>query len=138
MAKLVITGARSFVLAVAGLAVACASLHGQSQSAPESSEQGQSGSSSSKKSNHRATRHTTVAEDAGPPSDLSKAEELILNKKLAEAEPLLRKVVQEDPKNYVAWFDLGFLENALGNVEESIAAYRNSVAAKPDLFESNL
>jgi predicted Zn-dependent protease len=38
----------------------------------------------------------------------------------------------------VAWFDLGFVENALGKVDESIAAYRKSVAAKPEVFESNL
>ena len=40
--------------------------------------------------------------------------------------------------NYVAWFDLGFVENGLGKVDDSIAAYRKSVAAKPDVFESNL
>ena len=40
--------------------------------------------------------------------------------------------------SYVGWFDLGFVENALGNVDASIAAYRKSVAAKPDVFESNL
>ncbi len=38
----------------------------------------------------------------------------------------------------MAWFDLGFVENALGKVDESIAAYRKSVEAKPDVFESNL
>jgi tetratricopeptide (TPR) repeat protein len=38
----------------------------------------------------------------------------------------------------VAWFELGFVENALGKVDDSIAAYRKSVAAKPDVFESNL
>ncbi|HEY6338880.1 MAG TPA: tetratricopeptide repeat protein, partial [Candidatus Sulfotelmatobacter sp.] len=54
------------------------------------------------------------------------------------AEPLLRKVVQSDPHNYVAWFDLGFLENAVGKVDESIAAYRKSVELKPEVFESNL
>ena len=42
------------------------------------------------------------------------------------------------PPSYVAWFDLGFVENALGKVDQSIAAYRKSVAAKPDVFESNL
>src|SRR5207245_77803 len=40
--------------------------------------------------------------------------------------------------NYAAWFDLGFLYNALGQSEDSISAYRKSVAAKPDVFESNL
>jgi hypothetical protein len=31
-----------------------------------------------------------------------------------------------------------FVENALSKMDESIAAYRKSVAAKPDVFESNL
>jgi tetratricopeptide (TPR) repeat protein len=46
--------------------------------------------------------------------------------------------VERDPANYVAWFDLGFVENGLGKIDESISAYRKSVAAKPDVFESNL
>ena len=54
------------------------------------------------------------------------------------AEPLLHKVVGDDPANYVAWFDLGFAENGLGKMDDSIAAYRKSVAAKPDVFEANL
>src|SRR6202000_3040388 len=37
-----------------------------------------------------------------------------------------------------AWFDLGFVESRLDKLEESIAAYRSSVKAKPDVFESNL
>jgi tetratricopeptide (TPR) repeat protein len=63
---------------------------------------------------------------------------MIQKQDYAGAEPLLRKVVADDPENYVAWFDLGFLQNALGKPDESIAAYRKSVAAKPDVFESNL
>jgi tetratricopeptide (TPR) repeat protein len=51
---------------------------------------------------------------------------------------LLHKVVGDDPANYVAWFDLGFAENGLGKMDDSIAAYRKSVAAKPDVFEANL
>ena len=46
--------------------------------------------------------------------------------------------MEHDPTSYVGWFDLGFVENALGRVDDSIAAYRKSVAAKPDVFESNL
>ena len=51
---------------------------------------------------------------------------------------MLQKLLERDPASYVAWFDLGFVENALGKEDESIAAYRKSVAAKPDVFESNL
>jgi tetratricopeptide (TPR) repeat protein len=75
-------------------------------------------------------------EESSP--ELTKAEELIQKRDYAGAEPLLRKVTADDPTNYVAWFDLGFTENGLGKVEDSIAAYRKSVEAKPDVFESNL
>ena len=83
-------------------------------------------------------RHTRVLEEGSAPPELTRAEELIQKQDYAGAEPLLRKVVENDPANYVAWFDLGFAENALGKVDDSIAAYRKSVAAKPDVFESNL
>ena len=95
-------------------------------------------SSSSPKSHRKAPRRTTVPDEQGPDPELSKAEELIQKQDYAGAEPLLRKAVADDPENYVAWFDLGFLQNALGKPDESIAAYRKSVAAKPDVFESNL
>jgi len=84
------------------------------------------------------THHVTVAEDEAPPPDLTKAEAFIQKQNFADAQPLLKKVVESDPANFVAWFDLGFVENALGHKEDSVAAYRKSVAAKPDVFESNL
>ena len=78
-------------------------------------------------------------EDASAqPAELTAAEAAIEKKDYGAAEPLLRKLVDRDPTNYEGWFDLGFVENAQGNVEASIAAYRKSVAAKPDVFESNL
>jgi len=86
----------------------------------------------------RTIRHTRVVEQGSQPPELTQAEEAIQKGSYATAEPLLQKVVDRDPSNYVAWFDLGFLENAVGKVEESIAAYRKSVEAKPDVFESNL
>ena len=82
--------------------------------------------------------HIRVEEEAPPPPDLTKAEALIQKQDYAAAEPLLRKVVENDSSSYVAWFDLGFVQNKLGKIDDSIAAYRKSVAAKPDVFESNL
>ncbi len=86
----------------------------------------------------RTIRHTRVVEPGSQPPELTQAEDAIQKRDYMAAEPLLRKVVDHDPGNYVAWFDLGFLENAVGKVDESIAAYRKSVEAKPDVFESNL
>jgi Flp pilus assembly protein TadD len=87
----------------------------------------------------QTVRHHKIAEsDSSFPPELIQAESDIEKKDYAAALPLLEKVVTTDPKNYQAWFDLGFVYNAQGNPVESIAAYRKSVAAKPDLFESNL
>jgi tetratricopeptide (TPR) repeat protein len=86
----------------------------------------------------RTIRHTRVTEQGSQPPELTQAEDAIQKRDYATAEPLLRKVVERDPANYVAWFDLGFLENAVGKVDDSITAYRKSVDAKPDVFESNL
>lgn len=101
---------------------------------------------SSSKPIHRKTgenasetiRHVRIEENDAPPPELARAEDLIEHHDYAAAEPLLHKVVQGNPTNYVAWFDLGFAENGLGKTDDSIAAYRKSVAAKPDVFESNL
>ncbi|HLW84872.1 MAG TPA: tetratricopeptide repeat protein [Candidatus Sulfotelmatobacter sp.] len=86
----------------------------------------------------RTIRHTRVLEQGSQPPELTQAEDSIQKRDYSTAESLLRKVVEHDPANYVAWFDLGFLENAGGRIDESIAAYRKSVEAKPDVFESNL
>jgi tetratricopeptide (TPR) repeat protein len=84
-------------------------------------------------------RHHKIAEpNPAFPPELTQAEAAIEKKDYAAAEPLLNKVVAADPPNYEAWFDLGFVYNGLGNAQQSIAAYRKSVAAKPDVFESNL
>ncbi len=107
-------------------------------SATGQASQQQDGSSSSTHRKSGSTRHTTVAEAEDPSPELTKAESLIQKQDFGGAEPLLRKLVEHDPDDYVAWFDLGFVENGLGKTDESIAAYRKSVAANPTIFESNL
>src|SRR5579864_554380 len=57
----------------------------------------------------RPARHTHAREEDSFPPELAQAEELIQKNDYSAAEPLLRKAVESDPKNYVAWFDLGFV-----------------------------
>src|SRR5579863_2054876 len=76
--------------------------------------------------------HRIVDQDSSFPPELTQAESAIEKHDYATAEPLLKKVVAADPNNFQAWFDLGFVYNALRNASDSIAAYRKSVAAKPD------
>ena len=99
-----------------------------------------SGQSSSKPQGHRSEHHIQVEDEDSPaqPAELTEAESAIEKRDYAAAEPLLRKLLDRQPASYVGWFDLGFVENELGRLDDSIAAYRKSVAAKPDVFESNL
>ncbi len=89
---------------------------------------------------HRSVHHIQVPDEDSPsqPAELTQAEAAIEKKDYAAAELLLHKLVDHDSANYVGWFDLGFVDNALGKVDDSITAYRRSIAAKPDVFESNL
>jgi Tfp pilus assembly protein PilF len=86
---------------------------------------------------HTTVRHYKERIDDTPP-EIAQAEDAIQKNDFTGAETLLRKALDKDPNNYQAWFDLGFVLNRLARTDESIAAYRKSVAAKPDVFESNL
>ena len=101
--------------------------------------------------------HTTVRHHReqviDQPPEIAQAEDAIQENDFASAEALLRKALNIDaqkndlqtnvpdsnpPWLYQAWFDLGFALNGLHRTDDSIAAYRKSVAVKPDVFESNL
>jgi Flp pilus assembly protein TadD len=86
---------------------------------------------------HTTVRHYKERIDETPP-EIVKAEDDIQKNNFSSAEPLLKQALEKDPNNYQAWFDLGFVLNKLSRPDESIAAYRKSVASKPDVFESNL
>jgi tetratricopeptide (TPR) repeat protein len=103
-----------------------------SASAPSSSQH------SSTSQPRKPVHHVRVPVEDSQPEELTEAESAIEKHDFTAAESLLRKLVVREPGSYVAWFDLGFVENELGHLDESIAAYRKSVAAKPDVFESNL
>jgi Tfp pilus assembly protein PilF len=86
---------------------------------------------------HTTVRHYKERVDDQPP-EIAQAEDAIQKNDFTAAETLLKKAIDHDANNYQAWFDLGFVLNRLARTDESIAAYRKSVAAKPDVFESNL
>ena len=69
---------------------------------------------------------------------LAQADQEIGKQDYASAEKTLLEVTGKDAKNYVAWFDLGYVYNATDRRAQAIEAYRKSVAANPDIFESNL
>ena len=86
----------------------------------------------------KTVRHHKVQEQDPTADELAEAESEIEKRDYANAELLLKKYLEAQSENYAAWYDLGFLYHELGRREESIAAYRKSVSAKPDVFESNL
>src|SRR5215469_10371089 len=95
---------------------------------------------------HQTVRHSRVQEQDPVAAQLEQAESAIEKKDYSTALPLLQGIVGENngapagpgANNYQAWYDLGYVYNAMGQTDSSIAAYRKSVVAKGDVFESNL
>jgi Flp pilus assembly protein TadD len=82
-------------------------------------------------------RHHQV-EVGGVSPDVEQAEAALAKGDYATAEPLLLKATAADANDFRAWFDLGYVYNATNRKAQAIDAYRKSVAAKGDIFESNL
>ena len=85
-------------------------------------------------------RHHKVEEPAEDPvsAQIDQAEAALQKQDYSGAEAQLLKALDADPKAYRAWFDLGYIYTVTEHVPEAVAAYRKSVDAKPDVFESNL
>jgi len=79
----------------------------------------------------------TVPDDASSP-EVDQAETAMQHSDFTTAESLLQKAVAAKPGDYRAWFDLGYVYNATNRIPEATEAYRKAVAAKSDVFESNL
>jgi Tfp pilus assembly protein PilF len=133
-------GASKLLVGCLLVSTAGTGLVAQDGSPPSAQSSSQASQHAAPADSHRSVHHiqVPVEDDPAQPAELTQAEAAIEKKDYAAAEPLLRKLVDREPLSYVAWFDLGFVENALGKLDDSIAAYRKSVAAKPEVFESNL
>ena len=85
-------------------------------------------------------RHHRVEEPADDPvaALLDQAESAMQKQKYDAAEVILMKAVADNPQSYRAWFDLGFVYGATKRPSDAINAYRKSVAANPEIFESTL
>ena len=95
-------------------------------------------SATTAQSTGKTVRHHKVEEQDAAAAILAEAERDLDKQDYASAEALLKKYLEAHSDNYAAWYDLGFVYHQLGKRDESIAAYRKSVSAKPDVFESNL
>jgi Flp pilus assembly protein TadD len=84
-------------------------------------------------------RHHTVQETTTETSpEIEQSEAAIQKGDYPAAQALLEKYVSTKPDDYLAWFDLGYVYKATNQQDKAIDAYRKSIAAKGDVFESNL
>lgn len=86
----------------------------------------------------QTVRHHRVPAQDPDADSLNQAETDIAKQDYASAEPLLQKYLAAHANDYTAWYDLGFVYHALGRNDDAMTAYKKSIAAKPDVFESNL
>ena len=82
--------------------------------------------------------HTEKIETDAVAPEVAQAEAAIEKRDFPTAEKLLTAATAANPKDDRAWYDLGFVYKATKRQDEAIGAYRKSVAAKPDVYESNL
>ena len=83
-------------------------------------------------------KHREAVEDPIITAEVRRAETAIDKKDFATAEKDLLAATEKNPKNYRAWFDLGFIYNQTNRTPQAIDAYRKSVEANPQIFESTL
>lgn len=86
----------------------------------------------------KTVRRHRVQEEDPDAAKVSQAEAAIDKHDYATAESLLKEVTAAHADDYAAWYDLGFVYHSEGKRDDSVAAYRKSVEAKPNVFESNL
>jgi tetratricopeptide (TPR) repeat protein len=79
-----------------------------------------------------------VQSDESSSPEIDQAEAAMQKQDYTGAETLLLSAISSNPKAYRAWFDLGYIYTATTHLPEAVVAYRKSVEAKPDVFESNL
>lgn len=89
---------------------------------------------------HTTVRHRAVvtSDSSQTAEQISQAEAEIANKNFAKAESLLQNALQQNPKDFQGWYDLGFIHDALNKPDEAIADYKKSIELNPNIFESTL
>jgi Flp pilus assembly protein TadD len=85
-----------------------------------------------------ASSRRTRAHIGSSEAEFKKAVEAAQARDFPTAEPLLKKAAEEDPKNYQAWFYLGYVYSETNRDDLAIAAYRKAVELQPTVIESNL
>jgi tetratricopeptide (TPR) repeat protein len=111
---------RFLILAMVGLAL----------SASAEQKPAQSGSKAGTK-RAPATRETAL------PAELQKAEEAISRRDYATAEPLLLQEIKNNPQDFRAYYDLGFVYSATNRREQAIEAYKKALSIDDTLAQAH-
>jgi Flp pilus assembly protein TadD len=81
-------------------------------------------------------RPTPQQKTPGVPPELLKAEEAIGKKDWATAEPLLLAETKNNPQDFRAWYDLGFVYSQTNRSEQAITSFKRSVAIDPSIDQT--
>lgn len=122
-------GLRLAAVIAAGILLATAAFATQATQSPTGTE-----------SKPTIRHHRVPVEDASAAVSpiVAEAEAALDKKDYPGAEKLLLSATAVSPGDYRAWFDLGSVYGATGRKPAAIDAYKKSVVAKPQVFESNL
>lgn len=97
------------------------------------------GTAAGAQSSGTTVRHRRVVEEQPGTSALVREAEAALDRQdYATAERKLKDATAATPNDFQAWFYLGHVYNQTQRPDAAIDAYRRSVVAKADMFESNL
>lgn len=94
-----------------------------------------SGADAQTSSRTAQTKHRAAAQQNRPaiPPELAKAEEAIRKNDYASAEPLLLTETKNNPQDFRAWYDLGFVYAQTNRQDEAVKAFRKSIAIDPSI-----
>ena len=76
------------------------------------------------------------ARPAATRGDFEQAVNAVKKKKFADAASLLRRVVEADPKDHLAWAHLGSVHNSLGQTAEAERAYERALSLRPEMLSA--
>lgn len=77
----------------------------------------------------KAKRESRRSASPSLPAGLQKAESAIQAQQYSVAEPLLLNEVKREPRDFRAWYDLGFIYQQTQRPQQALEAYKRSVAA---------
>jgi tetratricopeptide (TPR) repeat protein len=89
------------------------------------------------KARPQSMKRPAQAAAAKLPPELEKAEAAIAQKDFATAEPLLLQEIKNNPQDFRAWYNLGFVYYQTQRIDHAIDAYKRSIGLRGDLEQTH-